>query len=665
MANDTPGSDARSVARHDETTFSARPDVPPPGNPADPDATALDTERPARSGSSPWAPDDRSGRGAGDDRPDRGTGDDAAHRRDDGSRYDVPQAAGPQPGPADPSARGGQDASPWSGGTGAVPQTGGAYGPGRGSVQGTGGFGAVRGGPAGGGPGGSSAGQGPYGPGSGERAAGDDRGSAQGGGAYGPGQGGSGQGGGVQGSGAFGAQGGGYGPPPTGGMHGAAQAASSPYGGAGQSRPGGPGSYSTGAWGSGSYGGGQGGGQGGEPARGGTAVYGPGGTGQQPAVGRGGPSTGQLPAVGWAPGPPPEQRRRRGPGWAALLVVGLVAALLGGAAGAFGPGLLGTDRTSGGSPGVLGAPVPDVEDASAPIGPVEAVAERVLPSVVQLRVQGQGQAGEGSGIVLSADGLILTNNHVVEAASAGGSVTVVFQDGQTAPAQIVGLDPTSDLAVIRAQGRTDLTPAELGNSDAVRVGQQVVAFGSPLGLGGTVTTGIISAVDRAVSVGEESGASEATVLNALQTDAAINPGNSGGPLTDMEGRIIGINSVIATTGQQGGSIGVGFAIPVNQARRIATELEATGSATRAVLGVSLAPDDERSLAGAVVQAVTPGGAAEAAGIVAGDVIVRFGDQRVTNGTELQAAVRSHTPGEVVEVQLADRTIQVTPTGESG
>jgi putative serine protease PepD len=285
--------------------------------------------------------------------------------------------------------------------------------------------------------------------------------------------------------------------------------------------------------------------------------------------------------------------------------------------------------------------------------------------VVQLRVEGQGAAGEGSGIVLSADGLILTNNHVVEAAAAGGSVTVVYQDGQTAPAQIVGLDPTSDLAVIRAQGRTDLTPAELGNSDAVRVGQQVVAFGSPLGLGGTVTTGIISAVDRAVSVSEQSGASEATVLNALQTDAAINPGNSGGPLTDMEGRIIGINSVIATTGQQGGSIGVGFAIPVNQARRIAEELEATGTATRAVLGVSLAPDSERSLAGAVVQSVTPGGAAEQAGIVAGDVIVRFGDQRVTNAIELQAAVRSHTPGEPVEVELEDRTVQVTPTAESG
>ncbi len=423
------------------------------------------------------------------------------------------------------------------------------------------------------------------------------------------------------------------------------------------------------------------------------------GTGQQPAVGWG---TGQQPTAGWGappgrPGPPPTgggwdgrpvagtgsfgaaqpahppvlpaadqplpepRRERRGPGWGALAAVGLTAALLGGVGGA-----LGADRVgSGGSSGVLGAPVPDVEAAAAPVGPVEAVAERVLPSVVQLRVEGQGRAGEGSGIVLSPDGLILTNNHVVEAGAGGGDVTAVFQDGRTAPADIVGLDPTSDLAVIRARGVTDLTPAELGNSDAVRVGQQVVAVGSPLGLGGTVTSGIISAVDRAVRVGEESGASEDTVLSALQTDAAINPGNSGGPLTDMQGRIVGINSVIATTGQQGGSIGVGFAIPVNQARRIAGELEANGIATRSVLGVQLAPDDPRSATGATIASVNPGGAAEQAGVRAGDVIVRFGDVRVTNGTELRAAVRSSTPGQPVEVELTDRTIQVTPAAESG
>ena len=232
----------------------------------------------------------------------------------------------------------------------------------------------------------------------------------------------------------------------------------------------------------------------------------------------------------------------------------------------------------------------------------------MLPSLVRLR-SGVRAAGEGSGIVLSADGLLLTNNHVVEAGANGGRVVALFQDGTSAPAQIVGRDPSSDLAVLRVQGVSGLTPVTLGNSDSLRVGQQVVAFGAPLGLGGTVTTGIISALNRAVSVGQESGASEATVLSAVQTDAAINPGNSGGPLVDMQGALIGINSVIATTGAQGGSIGVGFAIPINQAKRVAEELERTGRATRAVLGVALAADGQTAT-GATIGQVTPGGPAE-------------------------------------------------------
>ena len=286
------------------------------------------------------------------------------------------------------------------------------------------------------------------------------------------------------------------------------------------------------------------------------------------------------------------------------------------------------------------------------------MAARVLPSVVQLRVEGPRAVGEGSAMVLSADGLMLTNNHVVESAANGGTATAVFQDGTTTPARIIGRDPSSDLAVIRAQDVAGLTPIELGNSDTVRVGQQVVAFGSPLGLGGTVTTGIVSALDRPVSVGGDAVASEATVLNALQTDAAINPGNSGGPLVDMQGRVVGINSAIATTGgPQGGSIGVGFSIPINQAKRVAEELERTGRAARAQLGVNVG--DEPKLSGARIQGVVPGGAAEAAGIKAGDVVLRFGDQRILAGEGLQAAVRSRAPGEVIEVQLIDRTVQVT------
>jgi putative serine protease PepD len=348
-------------------------------------------------------------------------------------------------------------------------------------------------------------------------------------------------------------------------------------------------------------------------------------------------------------------RRGRGP-LAAVAAIGLVTALLGGGVGgAVGYSVANGSGGSGGSSGVLGEPLPDVGTAAAPLGPVEAVAERVLPSVVQLRVEGGGASGEGSAMVLSADGLLLTNNHVVAAAASGGTVTAVFQDGATAPAQIVGRDPSSDLAVIRAQNVSGLRPIELGNSDSVRVGQQVVAFGSPLGLGGTVTAGIISALDRAVSVGEDAGANAPTVLNALQTDAAINPGNSGGPLVDMQGRVVGINSAIATTGAQGGSIGVGFAIPVNQAKRVAEELERTGKASRAILGVSV--DNDPQQAGAIIRAVVPGGAAEQAGIRQGDVVLRFGDQRISTGTDLQAAVGSRAPGEVVDIELADRTVR--------
>ncbi|MCU1662621.1 MAG: putative serine protease PepD [Pseudonocardiales bacterium] len=350
--------------------------------------------------------------------------------------------------------------------------------------------------------------------------------------------------------------------------------------------------------------------------------------------------------------PPPGRRRSF-----RMAAFGLVGALLaGGAGGALGYSLAESRDGRASSIGVLGNPLPPV-DAAAPMGPVEAVAERVLPGVVQLRVDSGGSSGEGSAMVLSADGLLLTNNHVVEAAANRGQVTAVFQNGDTAQAAIVGRDPSSDLAVIRAQGVSRLTPIELGNSDSVRVGQQVVAFGAPLGLGGTVTTGIISALNRPVSVGGDQAASEATVLNALQTDAPINPGNSGGPLVDMQGRVIGINSAIATTGQQGGSIGVGFSIPINQAKRVAEELERTGKASRAVLGVSVGDDPQVS--GARIQSVAPGSAAEAAGIRAGDLVIGFDGQRILAGDGLQAAVRSRAPGQVVGVQLADRSVSVT------
>jgi putative serine protease PepD len=359
-----------------------------------------------------------------------------------------------------------------------------------------------------------------------------------------------------------------------------------------------------------------------------------------------------------APGP-----RRGRPALGAVvlsLIVGLVAGTVGGAVGY---------QLAGNGSRVISAldlPVPGaLPVANLPNGSVEQVAQRVTPSVVQLRVHGVRTAGEGSGIVLSADGLILTNNHVVAPAADGGDVAAVLQDGRSVPVQIVGRAPSFDLAVVRAQGVNGLTPAELGSSSNLRVGQEVVAIGSPLGLSGTVTSGIVSALDRPVRAGGE-GSGQDTVLDAIQTDAAINPGNSGGPLVDMQGRVIGINSAIASLGfgnGQAGSIGLGFAIPIDQARRIGNELVHNGQATQAILGV-IVPAARPEDTGAAVQQVTPGGAASAAGIQAGDVIVKVGDRMVDSGDALIAAVRSLPPGSKTSITVknsagATRQVQVT------
>jgi putative serine protease PepD len=344
-------------------------------------------------------------------------------------------------------------------------------------------------------------------------------------------------------------------------------------------------------------------------------------------------------------------------------VLSLLVALVAGGVG----GAVGYQFASHGS-GALSAldqPVPNaLPAANLPNGSVEQVAQRVTPSVVQLRVHGSRVAAEGSGIVLSADGLILTNNHVVEPATNGGDVAAVLQDGRSVPVQIVGRAPSFDLAVVRAQGVTGLTPAQLGSSSNVRVGQEVVAIGSPLGLSGTVTSGIISALDRPVRAGGE-GSGQDTVLDALQTDAAINPGNSGGPLADMQGRVIGINTAIASLGFGGqvGSIGLGFAIPIDQARRIANELVHTGHATQALLGVTVPagrPEDNA----AIVQQVTPGGAAAAAGIQAGEMITKVDDRLIDSGDALIAAIRSHPPGSQVTLTVKNsagdtRQVRVT------
>ncbi|MGW5451775.1 S1C family serine protease [Nocardia sp. NPDC003979] len=339
-------------------------------------------------------------------------------------------------------------------------------------------------------------------------------------------------------------------------------------------------------------------------------------------------------------------------------------------------GVLAADSDPAPVTNALEAPRPEVNNAAnAPAGSTQAVAQRVLPSVVMIKVAGTRASGEGSGVVLSSDGLILTNNHVAAGAGSGAKMEVVFSDGSTAPATMIGADPVSDLAVIKAD-KTGLTPIELGTSDGLAVGQPVIAIGSPLGLAGTVTTGIVSALNRPVSTSGEGTPSQVNpVIDAIQTDAAINPGNSGGALVDGQGKLIGINTAIASlggemTGAQSGSIGLGFAIPVDQARRVADELIKTGKATYAQIGIKLRPLDT---AARVLEA-TPDGPAAKAGIPAGSIITRLDDRPIDSGDALIAAVRSRQPGDTVKITYTDeqggntKTVDVTLTAaaaESG
>jgi putative serine protease PepD len=355
---------------------------------------------------------------------------------------------------------------------------------------------------------------------------------------------------------------------------------------------------------------------------------------------------------------------RRGPrrGVALLGAVALAAGLVGGGAGAVLTSALDDGSSLSSAPSATGSGTSlqgtgSGTDTTAADGSVEAVASQVLPSVVSIEVSTAQGGGEGSGVVLSSDGLILTNNHVVAGAADGaGQISVTMNDGSTASATIVGRDPVTDLAVIQAKGVSGLTKATLGNSANLDPGEQVVAIGSPLGLQGTVTSGIVSALNRPVRTGDASGTeSVSTVIDAVQTDAAINPGNSGGPLVNLKGEVVGINSAIASlgasSGSQSGSIGLGFSIPIDQARRVATQLVDTGSATHAQLGVSVrdasASGSQVFSNGAAVAQVTSGGAAEKAGLQSGDVITKVGDRPVDSADALIAAIRSHQPGDKV------------------
>ncbi|MET9049468.1 trypsin-like peptidase domain-containing protein [Streptomyces sp. NPDC004362] len=352
--------------------------------------------------------------------------------------------------------------------------------------------------------------------------------------------------------------------------------------------------------------------------------------------------------------PAPGDEQRRGRRRRTLVLGAVLIALVAGGAG----GVVGAALERDGGTGDIRLPQAGPEPTGRASDSVAGIAAQALPSVVTLHVKGTDAEGTGTGFVLDGRGHILTNNHVVEPAGTGGRISVTFNGGETAAATVVGRDAGYDLAVVEVEGVRGLRPMPLGNSDNVQVGDPVVAIGAPFDLAGTVTSGIISAKERPITSGGEKGdGSDVSYVDALQTDAPINPGNSGGPLLDTRGRVVGINSAIQSAGNgsaqggQAGSIGLGFAIPVNQAKRVAEELINTGRATHPVIGVTLdmnyAGDGARVGSGGANRgpAVTKGGAGDKAGIEPGDVITGVDGVRIHSGEELIVKTRAHRPGD--------------------
>ena len=301
-------------------------------------------------------------------------------------------------------------------------------------------------------------------------------------------------------------------------------------------------------------------------------------------------------------------------------------------------------------------------------GSVADIAARVLPSVVSLEIR-TGDVGEtGSGVVIDGSGYVLTNNHVVSTAASDPSaeLTVIFNDGSRVPGILVGRDPLTDLAVIKVDV-TGATVAQLGDSAALAVGDPVIAIGSPLGLAGTVTTGIVSAKDRPVRL-QGGGSDTDAVIDAVQTDAAVNPGNSGGPLVDSSGAVVGINTAIRTLGgETSGSIGLGFAIPITMAKDVAEQIIQSGTVQHSTMGINARSATDGVTDGAQVQNVQDGGPAALAGIAEGDVITKVGERSIGNADELVVAVRENPVGASVPVVLMrdgrEMTVTVTLTAE--
>ena len=365
--------------------------------------------------------------------------------------------------------------------------------------------------------------------------------------------------------------------------------------------------------------------------------------------------------------PPPPRGRRTLAGTLALVVL---------AAGAGIGGAAAYDAIRGDDSSVVSSLEAGSDTGSAPAGEIEKVAQKLLPSVTQVNVAGGGQAGSGTGIIISSDGEILTNNHVVEsAADGGGSITVAFNDGSNAKAEILGRDAVTDLAVIKADGKSGLQPATLGTSADLQVGQEVVAIGSPFGLESTVTSGIISALNRPVA-SSDGGGNDQTVFPAIQTDAAINPGNSGGPLVDLQGRVIGINSAIRSNGgltsSDAGSIGLGFAIPIDLAKNVSQQLVKGDKVQHARIGVTVGPavaQDDITAIGAEVKEVTKGSAGDDAGLEVGDVITAVNDTPIVSSNALVASIRGYQPGDTITVKYTrdgdEKTTKVKLESDGG
>ena len=362
--------------------------------------------------------------------------------------------------------------------------------------------------------------------------------------------------------------------------------------------------------------------------------------------------------------------------WPAVAAMALVVGVVGGVGGSIAyDELRDGEPTAGtvtdGLAGVDTVSLPPIKDG----GTVAAVAAELLPSTVQISAEFEGQDGgaTGSGFVLDKQGHIITNNHVVEdAAEDDGKIEIIDHEGNRYSASVVGRSPTYDLAVLYSADAEQLKPAALGASEQLRVGDGVVAIGSPLGLSATVTAGIVSALDRPVTTGSTS--DDSSYINAVQTDAAINPGNSGGPLVNLVGQVVGVNSAIATNGGgsidgEAGNIGVGFAIPVEQVKITADQILRTGEARYPVIGAQVRTGGADEGNGAEIEEVLDDTPAQAAGLEAGDVVVAVDGDRVTDGIALIVAIRSHQPGETVEFTLLrdgdERSLEITLGSEIG